>query len=70
MKRVTSKRSREDSPLPPGLSQGPSGLAAQVMSTLKLDHPPRRVSLKEKSRQERMIEGRPGNLWPRCQEPA
>lgn len=70
MKRVTSKGHREDSPLPPGLSQGPSRLVARGMSTLKLDRPPRRVSLKENSRQERMVEGRPGNLQPQCQEPA
>lgn len=47
MKRVTSKRNREDSPLPPGLSQGPSGLAAQVMSTLKLDRPQEGSPLKK-----------------------
>ena len=70
MKRVTSKGHRGDSPLPPGLSQGPSRLVAPGMSTLKLDRPPRRVSLKDNSRQDRMVEGRPGNLWPRGQEPA
>lgn len=67
---MTSKGHREDSPLPPGLSQGPSRLVAGRMSTRKLDGPPRRVSLKENSRQERMVEGRPGNLRPWCQEPA